>query len=137
MTTEKLTLGISHVGLSVNDLDATFQFFQTLGFDKVGGIESYPAYFISDGSSLLTLWKTDPNPTPFDRRTNVGLHHLAIKVSSLEALDRAYEAVKKIKGVRTDGEGAFGPAKLVGSPLTHAIVYEPCGNRIELTYHEE
>jgi lactoylglutathione lyase len=133
----KLTMGISHVGLSVNDIDATLPFFQALGFTQVGGVEAYPSYFLSDGSSLVTIWNTDPNPTPFNRRSNVGLHHLAIKVSSLEALDSAYDAVKNVKGVRVDGEGAFPPSKLEGTSLTHAMVYEPCGNRIELTFHEE
>lgn len=132
-----LTAGISHVGLSVSDLEASYKFFQVLGFNKVGGSESYPSYFISDGSSLITLWQTDPNPTPFNRRTNVGLHHLAIKVSSREALDAAYCLIKDVEGVRTDGEGAFPPSELTGTPLTHTIVYEPSGNRIELTYHKE
>ena len=132
-----LTAGISHVGLSVVDLEASYKFFQVLGFNKVGGSEAYPSYFISDGSSLVTLWQTDANPVPFDRRKNVGLHHLAIKVSSREALDKVYELIQSIDGVRTDGEGAFPPAELVGTPLTHAIVFEPSGNRIEFTYHKE
>jgi lactoylglutathione lyase len=132
-----LTAGISHVGLSVSDLEASYKFFEVLGFNKVGGNEAYPSYYISDGSSLITLWQTDANPVPFDRRKNVGLHHLAIKVSSRESLDAAYSLVKNIEGVRTDGEGAFPPAEMAGTPLTHAIIYEPSGNRIELTYHKE
>ena len=133
----KLTSGFSHVGLSVSDLDASFQFFQALGFDKVGGVDSYPSIFLSDGSSLLTLWQTEKDATPFNRRKNVGLHHLAIKVSSKEALHTAYKAVSHVDGVRVDGEGAFAPQALDGTPLTHAMVYEPSGNRIELTYHQE
>ena len=131
-----LTAGISHVGLSVVDLEASYKFFQVLGFNKVGGSEAYPSYFISDGSSLITLWQTDANPTPFDRRKNVGLHHLAIKVSSLEALNVAYGLIKDVDGVRTEGEGAFPPSELSGTSLTHSMVYEPSGNRIELTYHK-
>lgn len=132
-----LTVGISHVGLAVANLDASFQFFEALGYKKVGGVDSYPSYFIHDGTALLTLWQTDKDPTPFDRRKNVGLHHLALKVSSLEALQQAFDAVSKIEGVRITGEGAFAPQKLEGTPLTHAIVFEPSGNRIELTYHQE
>jgi lactoylglutathione lyase len=136
-TANKLTQGFSHVGLSVNDLEASLQFFAALGFNKVGGVETYPSYFLSDGSSLLTIWQTDEGATAFDRRKNVGLHHLAIKVASLEALEQAYQAVSQVKGIRTDGEGAFGPQPLSGTPLTHAMVYEPSGNRIELTFHQE
>jgi hypothetical protein len=55
----------------------------------------------------------------------------------MEALNKAFDAVRKVEGVRFDGEGAFGPQALDGTPLTHAIVVEPSGNRIELTYHEE
>ena len=131
-----LTVGISHVGLSVGNLEASYKFFQALGFNKVGGDEAYPSYFISDGSSLITLWQTDAHPVPFDRRKNIGLHHLAIKVSSRESLNVAYGLVKNIEGVRIDGEGAFPPSALAGLPMTHAMVYEPSGNRIELTYHE-
>jgi len=139
MSTEssnKLTQGFSHVGLAVSDLEASYQFFHALGFDKVGGVDTYPSYFLSDETSLLTIWQTEKNATPFDRRKNVGLHHLALKVPSLEALNKAYEVVSKVEGVRITGEGAFAPQKLEGTPLTHAIVYEPSGNRIELTYHE-
>mmetsp|Transcript_1775 Transcript_1775/g.2748 ORF Transcript_1775/g.2748 Transcript_1775/m.2748 type:complete len:141 (-) Transcript_1775:133-555(-) len=132
-----LTSGISHVGLSVSNLDASFAFFDALGYKKVGGSESYPSCFVTDGTSLITLWQTDDEPTSFNRRQNVGLHHLAIRVPSMDALGKAYDAVGNVEGVRTDGEGAFAPQTLDGTPLTHAIVYEPSGNRIELTYHEE
>lgn len=131
------TAGVSHVGLSVSNIEASYEFFQALGYKKVGGVESYPSYFLSDGSSLVTIWQTDDAATPFDRRKNVGLHHLAIKVVSREALEEAYDAVNKVEGVRVDGEGAFAPQKLEGTPLTHAMVFEPSGNRIELTYHEQ
>ena len=136
-TTTALTTGFSHVGLSVSNLDASFKFFEALGYKKVGGNEVYPSYFLSDGSSLLTIWKTDEDFTPFNRRKNVGLHHLALKIPSREALDEAYKAVKNVKGTRIDGEGAFAPQELTGTPLTHAMVFEPSGNRIELTYHKE
>jgi catechol 2,3-dioxygenase-like lactoylglutathione lyase family enzyme len=137
MSASKLTSGISHIGLSVSALDASFKFFEALGFAKVGGSESYPSYFVSDGHSLITLWQTEEGATPFNRRTNVGLHHLAIRVPTLEALEQAYNAVCAVDGVQVDGEGAFSPRKLEGTPLTHAMLYEPSGNRIELTYHEE
>jgi lactoylglutathione lyase len=100
-------------------------------------VESYPSIFLSDGSSLLTIWKTDEAYTTFDRRKNVGLHHLAIKVTSRDALDQAYKAVSEVDGTRVDGEGAFSPQKLEGTPLTHAMVFEPSGNRIEFTFREE
>jgi catechol 2,3-dioxygenase-like lactoylglutathione lyase family enzyme len=128
---EKLTAGISHIGLSVKDLNASFAFFEALGYTKIGEVESYPALFLSDGASMITLWQTDEGATPFDRRKNVGLHHLAIKVPSMGALQAAYETVLKVEGV----ESEFEPTELKGTPLHHAIVYEPSGNRIEFTFH--
>jgi lactoylglutathione lyase len=132
-----LTNGISHVGLSVSDLDASFKFFEALGYKKIGGSESYPSIFVSDGNSMITLWQTDTDATAFNRRKNVGLHHLAIKVPSLEALNKAYEAAGKVEGVRQDGEGTCEPQPLGDTPLSHAIMFEPSGNRIEFTYHPE
>jgi catechol 2,3-dioxygenase-like lactoylglutathione lyase family enzyme len=132
---EKLTCGISHVGLAVSDLEASCSFFQALGFQKAGGVESYPSYFLSDGDSIVTLWKTKAgdDTNPFDRTKNAGLHHLAIKVSSMDALTKAFEVVSAIEGVQVE----FGPEKLTGTPWMHAMVYEPSGCRIELTYHPE
>jgi catechol-2,3-dioxygenase len=128
---ESLTMGISHVGLSVTDIDSSFAFFQALGYSKIGGVESYPSCFLSDGSVMLTLWQTDEGANSFDRRKNVGLHHLAIRVPSLEALQSAFERVSQVEGVKVE----FAPQKLNGTPLHHAMVYEPAGNRIELTFH--
>jgi len=132
-----LTQGFSHVGLSVSNIGTSFKFFEALGFKKVGGDDSYPSYFLSDGSSLLTIWQTEDNAVEFNRKKNVGLHHLALKVASRDALTQAYDVVSKVDGTRIDGEGAFAPQKLEGTPLTHAMVFEPSGNRIELTFHEE
>ena len=79
-----LTLGIDHVGLTVSDLDASRRFFcECLGWRTVGENPSYPAVFVSDGRTRVTLWRAaDPRDfIAFDRRRNVGLHHLALKVA--------------------------------------------------------
>jgi len=52
------TLGIDHLGLTVRELDQTVAFFtQCLGWKEVGGKPDYPSKFISDGTSVLTLWR--------------------------------------------------------------------------------
>jgi len=130
-TNTNLTSGISHVGLSVSKLDKSFEFFEAIGYQKIGGDPSYPSIFLSDGNSMITLWQTDDGATPFNRKSNVGLHHLAIKVPSLEALQKVYDTVTALDGVKSD----FGPQELGGTPLTHAMVFEPSGNRIEFTHH--
>tara|TARA_R110002096_G_scaffold433887_2_gene653725 strand:+ start:35390 stop:35929 length:540 start_codon:yes stop_codon:yes gene_type:complete len=126
-------LGVDHVGLTVSDLEASRDFFvKTLGFEVVGGVESYPSVFLSNGQMRLTLWRAeDPtSATPFDRKANIGLHHLAIGVSSFEALDTLYEAVRDYPGVTME----FAPELNSGGPAKHTIFYEPSGNRIELVH---
>ena len=131
-TSEKLTCGIHHVGLAVKDLDKSFEFFKALGYDKIGGDPDYPSYFLSDAHTMITLWQTDVGATEFNRRGNVGLHHLAIKVPTEAALHKAYEAVTALDGVQSD----FPPQESTSSrlPLMHAMVFEPSGNRIEFTF---
>ena len=130
---KKLTAGFNHIGLSVTDLDASTAFFvEGLGWEQVGGDPSYPATFVSDGHMFLTLWRVK-NPAvanTFDRKNNVGLHHLAITVTSFEALDYLYERLKTFEGVVIE----FAPELAYGGPGKHMMVREPSGNRLEFTY---
>ena len=128
-----LTQGVDHVGLSVRDLEATKSFFiNGLGWTVKGENPSYPAAYVTDGATMVTLWQVeDPKTaTPFDRRANVGLHHLALKVADLEALNTAFEAVKDLPGLEVE----FAPEPSGGGPKIHAMVREPSGNRIELSW---
>jgi len=79
--TTALTQGVHHLGLTVEDLGPPLEFFiYALGFRQVGKDPEYPAVFLSDGSFILTLWQATAAPPaiPFDRKKNVGLHHLAL-----------------------------------------------------------
>ncbi len=129
-----MTKGINHLGLSVSNLDASTDFFvETLGWKLVGGKESYPAKFVSDGELFLTLWQTsnEKNVVPFNRKTNVGLHHLALTVASFEDLDELHERFIKSKGVVIE----FSPEFNHGGPTKHMIIREPSGNRIEFAHN--
>ncbi len=124
---------VDHVGLAVSNLDASIAFFEKgLGYTVRGRDPSYPAAFLSNGRSLITLWGvSDPETaTPFDRRRNVGLHHLALSVTSFEALDALHERLSAMPGVRIE----FAPELSYGGPAKHMMVYEPSGNRIELVH---
>ena len=128
---DKTTGGFDHVGLSVSDLDASTDFFvEALGFKLLGRDAEYPAVFMNNGEMGLTLWQTNEKPVAFDRKNNVGLHHLAIRVASFEVLDSLYETVKKIPGVVVE----FSPELSYGGPAKHMIIREPSGNRIELIH---
>ncbi len=126
-----LTRGAHHIGLTVPDLTATRSFFvNTLGFDQVGEVPSYPAVFLTDGGIMITLWQAaDPAAaTPFDRKANIGLHHFALKVEGPAALDAVHETLKSAPGVEIE----FAPEPLGGGPTRHMMCSIPGGIRMEV-----
>lgn len=129
--TTKLTRGVHHVGLTVPDLDQARGFFcDVLGFVEVGGVPEYPAVFVSDGVILLTLWRAaDPlTALPFDRRGNIGLHHLSLAVPDDAALDAVWAKLSVHPEVVVDA--APGPIR-PGSATRHFLVFIPGGIRME------
>ncbi|MFM0325975.1 VOC family protein [Caballeronia glebae] len=128
-----LTSGIDHVGLTVRNLDATRDFFvQCLGWQIVGERSEYPAVFVSDGKLLVTLWqvKDESAPIAFDRRKNIGLHHLALRAADEAALATILERVSTWPGVTVE----FVPELLGTGPKRHMMIYEPGGIRIEFDF---
>jgi catechol 2,3-dioxygenase-like lactoylglutathione lyase family enzyme len=124
------TCGVDHVGLSVQDLESTRRFFcDCLGWRIVGERPEYPAAFVSDGQQIVTLWRVEApdQAVAFDRRTNVGLHHLALAVADRAGLDSLYERVASWPGVVVE----FAPELSGKGPKIHFIVREPSGIRIE------
>jgi catechol 2,3-dioxygenase-like lactoylglutathione lyase family enzyme len=133
MDDKPLTRGIDHIGLTVRDLNVTRDFFiQCLGCTLVGERPNYPAAFVSDGHVMLTLWQvTNPDGrVEFDRKTNVGLHHLALRVGSEEALNDIFTRVSGWPGVVAE----FAPENLGEGPKRHTMVYEPGGIRLEFDF---
>jgi catechol 2,3-dioxygenase-like lactoylglutathione lyase family enzyme len=129
--TQALTTGAHHVGLAVPDVEATRAFFcDALGYHVVGGAPDYPAHFVSDGATLITLWQlVDPHTAiAFDRKRNAGLHHLAIGVRNVEALDTLFERVKHWPGTAIE----FAPCPMrEGSAVRHFMCAIPGGIRVE------
>lgn len=129
--TQPLTTGVHHVGLAVPDIDAAHAFFtEALGYKTVGGVPAYPAHFVSDGATLITLWQLeDPaSAAPFDRRRNAGLHHLAIGVPDHAGLETLYQRVADWPGVTIE----FAPCALrEGSAVRHFMCAIPGGVRVE------
>jgi catechol 2,3-dioxygenase-like lactoylglutathione lyase family enzyme len=127
------TLNIHHLGLAVKHLDATAHFFvQVLGFRIVREVPDYPARFISNGKSFLTLWQTDPDAADFNRRKAVGLHHFALAVDSEQALNEIFDKARLFQGVRVD----FSPEALGTGGARHCMLFEPGGIRLELIWPE-
>jgi catechol 2,3-dioxygenase-like lactoylglutathione lyase family enzyme len=127
------TCGVDHVGLSVRDLVSTQKFFRDcLGWRIVGERADYPAVFVSGGHDVVTLWQVESSSKaiPFDRRANVGLHHLALAVVDQIGLDTLYKRVSNWPGVVVE----FGPEPSGAGPKIHFIVREPSAVRIEFAF---
>ena len=125
------TQGAHHVGLTVPDLAKTRAFFiDALGFSQVGEVPDYPAVFLSDGSIMITLWQAeDPaNAVPFDRRSNIGLHHLALSVADNNEL----ESLARELNVRDDTNIEFEPEHLGTTGIRHMMCHIPGDIRLEL-----
>lgn len=127
------TKGLNHLGLSVRNLDETTAFFtDALGWREIARDDSYPRNAVTDGHLRLTLWQIDEslNGAAFDRRANVGLHHLALEIETSDALDAIAETVASYPGVTVE----FMPEPLGDGPRRHMMFAEPGGLRIELTW---
>lgn len=129
--TSPITSGSHHIGLTVSRLEESANFFVSLlGWKEVRRKEDYPAIFVSDGNIMVTLWETkEQPPTPFDRKKNVGLHHVAFKVDTEAALDGLY---KKLADNGVDIE--FPPEQLGPGPAKHMMCYDPSGIRVEFVW---
>ena len=127
-----LTHGIDHAGLTVPDLEATLAFFtDCLGWNKLGGNEAYPSAYVSDGSTMVTLWQAKVDtPAGFDRHANIGLHHLALKVANEADLNTLFGQVKDWPHVNVE----FAPEFSGKGPKVHFMINEPGGNRLEFSY---
>lgn len=130
MTKQTATHGAHHIGLTIPDLAETRAFFtDTLSYEVVGEIPDYPACFLSDGATMITLWQaTNPDTAvAFDRKNVIGLHHLAIKVADDAALSDLHEVLASHDGVQIE----FGPEPLMGGPTKHLMCAIPGGIRVE------
>ncbi|WP_407434766.1 VOC family protein [Lelliottia sp.] len=126
-----VTAGVQHIGLAVSNLEESAKFFtQLLGWEEVKRREDYPAIFVKDDALTITLWKTQTEePVKFDRKMNIGLHHLALRVKSKEAL---YQLLDVLKANQLEIE--FEPTLIREGPSMHMMCYEPSGIRIEFYY---
>ena len=136
-TNKALTCGVHHVGLTVSRLDDTAHFFtDLLGWQEIRRDDSYPAIFVSDGRVMLSLWavkKSAPEQTEnaFNKRINVGLHHLALQVESKQTLHEIYSCLLD-HGVHIE----FAPELLRDGPAQHMMCYEPSGIRLEFIWQD-
>ncbi|MGI9352849.1 MAG: VOC family protein [Rhizobiaceae bacterium] len=130
MTGETKTRGAHHIGLTVPDLAETKAFFlDVLGFSQVGEVPAYPAVFLTDGITMITLWQAENSEkaVPFDRKNVIGLHHLALNVASMQELKELYSVLKNQLNVGIE----FAPEPLGESGANHMMCNIPGGIRVE------
>ncbi len=130
MSERAVTQGAHHIGLTVPDLAKTRAFFlDTLGFAQLGEVPDYPAVFLTDGTTMLTLWQAaDPaTAVPFDRKNVIGLHHFALKVENAGALESLRHKLSEAEGVEIE----FAPESLGGGSTRHMMCSIPGGIRME------
>ena len=130
MSDTAITRGAHHIGLTVPDLAKTQAFFvDTLGYAQVGEVPDYPAVFLSDGATMITLWQAaDPTTaTSFDRKNVIGLHHLALGVENSETLDALHGTLS----AHDDVDIEFAPESLGGGAARHMMCAIPGGIRVE------
>ena len=131
-----ITQGINHLGLTVLDLQRTRDFFTgLLGWEESGFDPAYPRTAVTDGHTRLTLWQVQDsdNYVGFDRKLNLGLHHLALTVASEEALLSLYQKLAQSPDVHIE----FAPEPVGKGPRKHMMCNEPGGLRIEFIWSGE
>lgn len=131
--TEPLTKGVYHIGLSVSKLEESAKFFvQYLGWFEVRRDIEYPAIFVSDGINMVTLWGMADSlkARDFNRRKNVGLHHVAFEVASIERLSEVYGILSQASDVIIE----FAPELLRDGPAQHMMCTETSGIRVEFIW---
>ena len=126
-----VTKGVHHIGLTVSKLEESAMFFTSLlGWKEVKRENDYPAIFVSDGHIMITLWAVKEEPVEkFNRKKNIGLHHIALSVADEETLHRLHEHLKE-----NQVEIEFPPQLLGPGPAKHMMCYEPSGVRVEFIW---
>jgi len=126
------TVGMNHLGLTVRDVAQTTGFLtDVLGWEATAHDPSYPRSTVTDGHLRLTLWQVQTNaPAKFDRKTVLGLHHLALTVPDEATLMSLAETLRD----RDDVVVEFMPEPMGQGPRQHMMFAEPGGLRIELLW---
>ena len=115
------TLGLTHVSLSVADLDASLAFYGALF-----GVREY----FRDETSVQVLGPGEHDVLAFERRANRargGIDHFGFRLASPGDMEAALRAVEAV-GARILRQGEHAP----GQPYLY--IADPDGHEIEIWY---
>jgi catechol 2,3-dioxygenase-like lactoylglutathione lyase family enzyme len=119
-----------HVGLNVNDLERSKEFYQDVfGFEARGestAADKKYAMLAQGGKLVLTLWQQSANE--FSRET-AGLHHLSFQVKSVEEIKEIEEKLR-VRGVRFIYDGIVLHSE--GATSGGIFFEDPDGIRLEI-----
>src|SRR3954469_22736834 len=126
---------IDHVDLVVSDLDRSLEFYRSLlrplGFDReepITGERGERVVYLGRGSVAIGL-RAAQSPGAVDRYA-VGMHHLALPVSSRGVVDERAEWLRSV-----GAEIESGPAEYDYAPGYYALFfYDPDGLKLELVH---
>ena len=78
------------------------------------------------------MWQADHTGAinQFDRRQNIGLHHVALEVETEVILEDIAQRVSEHPGTTIE----FLPELVGAGPRKHMMCYEPGGNRVEFIW---
>jgi catechol 2,3-dioxygenase-like lactoylglutathione lyase family enzyme len=126
-------LGLTHVALTVHDIDASVAFYADYASCEVvhrrhDDATGATVVWLSDLTRpFVIVLIADGSPVP----VLGGSNHLGVAVSSREAVDRLTERA------REEGRDVFGPLDS-GPPVGYwAIIDDPSGHHLELSYGQE
>ncbi|KRN94544.1 lactoylglutathione lyase related lyase [Companilactobacillus kimchiensis] len=130
---ERLKMKIEHVGLFVEDLERTVEFYQkffgaTASEKYHNPVSTFSSRFLTfqDGARLEVCTREDLNSNKLSGYP-LGYMHMAMSLGSKKAVNELSEAIEKagyqhLSGPRVTGDGYY-----------ESVVCDPEGNQIELT----
>ena len=119
-------LRIGHIVLNVKTLDRAARFYiDVLGFEEAYRLERPRSVFLTLGTQHhdIALFELEPG-APDLRDNQVGLHHLALDVGSVNALKQAHSELE---------QHGLAILRAVDHGTTHSVYFrDPDGNQLEL-----